>query len=54
LIERDSLEQQIQIVQAADRHPNSPDLTGGERVIGVVTDLSGEVECDRQTALTLP
>ena len=41
------------VAQVRDRHPDLADLAAGQRVVGVVAGLGGQVEGDRQPGLPL-
>ena len=51
--ERQAVEQDLHVVDGADRHADSADLAGGELGIGVVAHLGGQVEGDGEAGLAL-
>jgi hypothetical protein len=46
LVERDSVEQQLHVLDAVDRHARHPDVAGDARIVAVVAAVGGEVEGD--------
>ena len=52
LAERDALEQRPHIAEMRDRHADLADLAAGEDVVGIVTGLGWQIECDRKPRLT--
>jgi len=53
LVERDAVEQRVHIALVDDRDANLAHLPAGQRLIGVVTGLRGQVEGDREAGLAL-
>ena len=53
LVERDAVEQRVHVALVDDRDADLADLAAGQRVIGVVPGLGGEVEGDREAGLAL-
>ena len=49
----DLVEQGLHILQGGDRYPHFTHFTLRHGVIGIVTDLRGQVECHRETGLPL-
>jgi hypothetical protein len=50
LVERDAVEERAHVVEGVDRHADLADLAMGDRVVGVVAHLGGQVERHRQAA----
>src|SRR5439155_11441321 len=50
-IERDAVEQPLEIVDAVDRDTSSPDFSFRPGMIGVVSHLRRQIERDRETSL---
>jgi hypothetical protein len=51
LFDRDLLEEDVEVVEAVDRHADLADLGARDRVVGVVAALRRQVEGDRETGL---
>ena len=51
LVQRDPAEQDLHVGDRVDRDTRAPDLAGGERIVGVVAELSRQVERDREPRL---
>ena len=47
LVERDAVEKHLHVFDRIDGDAGLPDVTGHARVIGVVSTMGCEVECDR-------
>ncbi len=50
LVERDPAEEDPHVLDRVDRDPDLADLPGGDRVVGVIPHLGGQVEGDAQPA----
>ena len=53
LIERDSVEEGLEVGQGVDRHAHLADLALAKRMVGVEADLRGKVERDAQSGRAL-
>ena len=53
LVERDAVKQPLHVVQGRDRHPFTPNLTQGTRVVGVVPHQHRHVESSGEPVLPL-
>ena len=53
LVERDAVEERVHVALVDDRDADLADLAAGERVVGVVAGLRGQVEGDREAGLAL-
>ena len=53
LVERDAVEQGVHVALVGDRDADLADLAAGQRVIGVVPGLGGEIEGDGEAGLAL-
>ena len=53
LLEGDAVEERAHLAEVGDGHADLADLAPGQRVVGVVAGLGGQVEGDRQAGLAL-
>jgi hypothetical protein len=53
LVERDSVEQRVHVVDGVDRHSDLSDLPGRKLVIRIQTDLRRQIERDAQSCRSL-